>query len=435
MLANRLRMATAAAAAGVTFIDSATTVNTTAGASLVISKPTGTIDGDLMVAVMSSAVDGSSWTGDTGWTEVFDQAALAPRLRVAYKIAASEGSSYTFTISSALAIPGGTIATFRNAAYDTIGSMVTATGTASVVAPSVTAFGGLLLAIYGRNNGVSNTFTTPAWMSQVVLYNTATNNASGVIFSETVAAGATGSRTSSSTVASGTTAGILLSLRPADAPITVNYIGSTLDINNLTSYTFSNVNIGAASTNRVLIIGVSAYANANGVITGLTVDGNAATVLSKSAGNATYQTAEFGSIFAYPLATGTTATIVANFDSVFSACHISVWTVDALGYSFEAVNGLWLDSAAIKTKSYTFANVYAGDVIISAARTRSALNGTWSTTNITKDIDDITESGISGAVGGSIAISTDASNYTVTYTTSSSTPNYSISPAIVRLYR
>lgn len=133
------------------------TQNGSAGTSLVINKPAGTQEGDLLVAVMSCA-GGVSWTGDTDWTEVADLAGT-PSLRIAYKVAgASEPASYTFTASGSQTLSGG-IMTWRNAGWDTIGSIDTDTGS---VNPTVTPnfdFGRVLVFVCVGNQA-SKTFNT-----------------------------------------------------------------------------------------------------------------------------------------------------------------------------------------------------------------------------------------------------------------------------------
>lgn len=106
-----------------TFVAEASQQNTTNGSSLVINKPTGTQQGDIMVAFMGTSGVNATWTGDTGWTEVADQGS-GFSLRVAYKVAgASEGASYTFTASVATGKLAGTIVAYRNAAYDTVSTI------------------------------------------------------------------------------------------------------------------------------------------------------------------------------------------------------------------------------------------------------------------------------------------------------------------------
>src|SRR5574337_297341 len=69
--------------------------------SISVAKPTGVVNGDVMIAIV-----GGSPSTPTGWTLVgsADSGGNSLRIvRVFYKVAASEGSSYTFTISTSLA--------------------------------------------------------------------------------------------------------------------------------------------------------------------------------------------------------------------------------------------------------------------------------------------------------------------------------------------
>jgi hypothetical protein len=95
------------------------TATSASGTTLVINKPSGTAENDLLVAICVRANTGGNWTGPSGWTEAAD----ANGISVHYKTAgASEGSSYTFT-ASGTNVNFGIIMTFRNAAFDLVGSM------------------------------------------------------------------------------------------------------------------------------------------------------------------------------------------------------------------------------------------------------------------------------------------------------------------------
>lgn len=197
-----------------TFI--ASTNNQVSGSStLTINKPSGTQEGDLMVAVMSrGGTSAQTWTGDTGWTEVADQTTASPSLRIAYKVAgSSEGSSYSFTCSSSVSPLAGCILTYRGAAYDTIGAF--ATGSSSLSAPSINTSlpNCVLIASFSRND-VSITCTTPTGMTARVTDSNATAPSYLVADEVFTVVGATGVRTS--TVGSTTdVAGILMSIKPA----------------------------------------------------------------------------------------------------------------------------------------------------------------------------------------------------------------------------
>lgn len=128
--------------------------------SLTINKPTGTAEGDLMIAFCCSTVSSNStWTGDTDWTEVADEG-TPPAVRVAYKVAgASEGASYTFT-SSVSGTLAGIIITYRYAAYDAVGTIAQDTLLLLPGSVSVTTQQSKLLAFAARNANATITAQT-----------------------------------------------------------------------------------------------------------------------------------------------------------------------------------------------------------------------------------------------------------------------------------
>ena len=75
--------------------------SSTAGSntSVSVSKPTGVVDGDVMVATVAFA--GGTLTAPAGWTQVLEQAGTGVTLRVYRRTASSEGSSYTWSLSTA----------------------------------------------------------------------------------------------------------------------------------------------------------------------------------------------------------------------------------------------------------------------------------------------------------------------------------------------
>lgn len=193
------------------FIASASTQNTTIGASLVIAKPTGTVEGDLMVAVMAATVT-ATWTGDTGWLERADLS-VSPSLRIATKTAgASEPSSYTFTVSNSSTTAAGCILTYRYAEYDTIaGAFTTAANPLVLSSASPSLSQGVLIAA-GARVATSVTLGTPTSMTARVTDNNATAP-SYIVCDQVVAKGPTGTR-SMSTGSTTNVAGIMLAIKP-----------------------------------------------------------------------------------------------------------------------------------------------------------------------------------------------------------------------------
>lgn len=104
-----------------------------------------------------------------------------------------------------------------------------------------------------------------------------------------------------------------LSLFDAD----LQYIGTTVNTTNLTNYTFSGVDIGVASDDRMVVVcAITNYARSS-----ITIGGVSATFIS--GGNC--------SIAYLKVATGTTADIVVNTAGTNANCRIFVYTVQVLG--------------------------------------------------------------------------------------------------------
>jgi hypothetical protein len=193
------------------FIAMAQTQRTNNGTTLTIDKPTSTTEGDLMIAVMAAKGGaGDTWTGDTDWTEIADQAAK-PNLRIAYKVAgSSEGSSYTFTCTKS-DILSGTILTYRYAAYDTIGSFTSTSTTQIIGSISPSASQSVLIAAAARDAASITVTVTPS-MTIRATDNDSTAAPSYRVFDQTVAKGPTSTRT---TTTGGTGSGaIMLAIKP-----------------------------------------------------------------------------------------------------------------------------------------------------------------------------------------------------------------------------
>lgn len=168
--------------------------------SLIINKPGGTIENDLMIAIVES-VNGQTWTGASGWTEVLDQA-VGNGLRVAYKVAgASEGSSYTFT-SSANDYIVGLILTYHGFTYDTIGSAATRSGDGALSVPAITSAGGIVLVAVATSD-LGGTHSTPTGTVLVATVKMTGSEPHISVFAKAVYSGSTGA--SSSTIGGGTT--------------------------------------------------------------------------------------------------------------------------------------------------------------------------------------------------------------------------------------
>lgn len=167
--------------------------------SLIINKPGGTIENDLIVAVLES-VNGQTWTGASGWTEVLDQA-VGNGIRVAYKVAgASEGANYTFTSSGSDYLVG-IILTYRGFTYDTIGSAATRSGDGALSVPAITSAGGIVLVAVATSD-VGGTHSTPTGTSLIATVKNTGFEPHISVFAKAVYSGSTGAI--SSTIGGGT---------------------------------------------------------------------------------------------------------------------------------------------------------------------------------------------------------------------------------------
>jgi hypothetical protein len=194
------------------FVASASTQTTsTAGDVLTIAKPTGTVEGDLMIASMAKdGIDGN-WSPPAGWTEIADQT-VSPELSVHYKVAgASEPSDYSFSGKGTGRHASGSILTYRYAAYDTIGSFTT--GTNPLILPSISPSESqsILIAV-GARAAANITLGTPTSMTARVTDDDATGP-SYIVCDQTVAKAPTGTR-SMSTGSTSNVAGIMLAIKP-----------------------------------------------------------------------------------------------------------------------------------------------------------------------------------------------------------------------------
>lgn len=243
-------------------VSQASTQNGASGTSLVINKPTGTRENDLMLACMNGAAN-VTWTGDTSWTEVADQG-TNPSTRIAYKVAgASEGSSYTFTASASTTLSG-TIVTYRNASYDAVGTITSGASPLVLSAVTATVPYSRILASVARS-ATSITITGPATMQAIATDNDATSP-SRIVEEDINLSPAGSSGTRSFTVGSNTNvSGALVAIkRAASYTKYANYIASNSA--SAVAATSVSVNTPACIPGNVLVFAV-AVANINDGLT------------------------------------------------------------------------------------------------------------------------------------------------------------------------
>lgn len=198
---------------------------TSAGLTLTVNKPAGTVDNDVMVAAFTTDKFTSPATvsAPAGWTSRLSTVGGGnnQKLQIFSKLAASEGASYDFTVDAAI---DGCAAITSYSGCDTtthidVAAAATATSTSTtLVAPSVTTVtnNAMLIGVYGIS-GSQSTFTPAGSMTERLDFNQAGNNYNTALeMNDEVqaSAGASGTRTSTyaGTCSSGVSA--LLALRP-----------------------------------------------------------------------------------------------------------------------------------------------------------------------------------------------------------------------------
>lgn len=151
--------------------------------TLTISKPAGTVDDDVMIAVVSNStneIDGSFVTPPAGWTSLGaftrDDGITYNTSEVLYKIADAEPASYAFTVAGGNAnASAGIIASYSGVALAPSpiaddAEQANANGT-SATAPSVTAVGSedMLVCCYSAFNSIADnsmSYAPPAGMTE-----------------------------------------------------------------------------------------------------------------------------------------------------------------------------------------------------------------------------------------------------------------------------
>lgn len=201
----------------------ASATGTTGSTLLTVAKPTGTVDGDVMLAQIAGRGSGTmTCTPPAGWVEVLNQTrSTGGRLFVYRKVASAEAASYDFTLSGASS-HAGAILSFSGVNTTTpVDVFASAEGAASTdhVCPSVTTTVPNAVLVMCAMTAVltaGGSYTWPAGTSEA--YDTeVVSSGSGYESGATraqAAAGASGTTTATQTL-SATWASATVALKPA----------------------------------------------------------------------------------------------------------------------------------------------------------------------------------------------------------------------------
>jgi len=214
------------AEAAVTF-RAATAVTSDTASPISLSKPTGTVDGDIMIAVFS--VDRSQATPDVtppaGWTQIDSivNAQTTQHQTVAfYRVASGEGASYSFSFNTQLV---GAILTYTgNATSSPIDAFSSAaiTSSASYTAPSIntTVANTKLVILAGLESTTSRTFTNSDgnFVERLDGGSTSPDTWLAVYDKDQAGTGATGTSTATASSSSNYGGAIQFAIKPYAAP-------------------------------------------------------------------------------------------------------------------------------------------------------------------------------------------------------------------------
>lgn len=189
--------------------------NATASSPFTLPITAASADGDLALIICNTGSPSASGTWSiTGFTEAVDQNSNPANILVAYKtVTAGDISTGSYTVTTTSSRCAGRLIVLKNAAYDTIGSIGTSTGGASVTAGTLTVSKNYswILGAFATQSG-TQTFTAPGDMTEIYLDQGSTYSRS--ICLQHVNSGSTGTKTATPT-GSGDSAGVLISIKPS----------------------------------------------------------------------------------------------------------------------------------------------------------------------------------------------------------------------------
>lgn len=208
--------------------------------SLSLTKPTGTVAGDVMIAVVGvDAVDTTTTMASTGWTRILhSNNGSSVTVDSFYKVAtASEGASYSFSWTGSSRAAGG-ITTYlgvdNSTPLDVTGTNNTGSGS-SVTANAVTTVSAnaQVVGVFAIDATATQTYTAPTGMTKRIDVGSATGTPTNVSVSLAdviqTSAGTTGNKSATAS-GTGTWAAHLFALKAATAP-TLNQSAYRFSVN------------------------------------------------------------------------------------------------------------------------------------------------------------------------------------------------------------
>lgn len=152
----------------------------------------------------------------------------------------------------------------------------------------------------------------------------------------------------------------------------------------LSTFTFPDMAIGAVAGGRHVLVAISGRSgNTSTNITSVTIGGITATSVIRAFRGGSGSGENLTAIYIAPVPTGTTATIVVNFNVAFARASVSVYRVVGLMSATATATG---NSTA--TNPTASLNISAGGFAVGSCYSESMTSFTW--TNLTESVDSTT---------------------------------------------
>ena len=179
----------------------------------------------------------------------------------------------------------------------------------------------------------------------------------------------------------------------------------------LSTYTYSSVALGTASSTRAIYVFATGQgpASSNFDVNSMTVGGVSATRVADVTNSAEAQ--YVSELWRADVPSGTTGDIVVTWNSAMSQCGIIAWAVTGDHSLFD------IQTTSDSTASFTLTSVPNGSVILAGRGGTGSRTHTWSS-DVTENVDEVIADGVVQS-GASSAKSTGG-NFTVTCTPSTS---------------
>jgi hypothetical protein len=361
-----------------------------------INYPAGTQNGDLVICFWGTGLNGASITV-TGFTTIFANAYSGATAGIYSKTVSGE-SSVTATFSSSTGTVGASLIVIRNGSYNFYA--VAAPNNSAIDPISISANAGDIVATFGM--AATSTAVTGIAESGYTVSSaqaTAVRNMPFVVGYKSITTSGTEdppAYTWSPSGVSDTAETLAFTVRftPITPPTvkTVSYITSANTVAAQSSYTFSNISIGTAASDRYIVVAAFGSGGSSTTVTSVTVGGSNAASLVQIAGSTTVN-----SLFIIPVSTGTTANIVVTFPDAKDRCAVSVWRVTGISSITPYDTASFGTSNSVNTSSVNIDTVSGGILIASSIR-GGTQSGTTTWTGATEAYD-FTVSGriVSGA--------------------------------------